>query len=56
MDNTIKQNLIKGLKIRKATIKDTDSIIEIQKKDSFDHSYYLNHKRLKQLIELGEVF
>ena len=44
------------IKIRKATIKDIDLIIDIQKRDGFTHSYYLNRKRLKELFKRGEIF
>jgi len=47
---------VKKLKIRRATAKDIDSIINIQKQDGFTHAYYLTPGRLKKLFERKEIF
>jgi len=43
-------------KIRKASIKDINLIIDVQKRDGFAHAYYLNRRRLKELFKRGEIF
>ena len=44
------------IKIRKATVKNISSIIAIQKRDGFKHSYYLTSRRLKELFKREEIF
>jgi GNAT superfamily N-acetyltransferase len=51
--NTLKLN---KLKIRRATIRDINQIINIQKQDGFAHAYYLTPKRLRGLFKRGEMF
>lgn len=51
-----KTDIVKKLKIRRATIKDFNLIISIQKRDGFVHAYYLTPRRLKRLFERKEIF
>lgn len=44
------------LDIKKATLKDLDKIIDIQKNDGFKHAYYLPEGRLAKLVRRGEAF
>jgi len=44
------------IKIRKAKTEDIDLIIDIQKRDEFDHSYYITRQRLNGLFARGEIF
>ncbi len=39
------------VRIKKATTKDIDSIIKIQKNDPFDHSYYLTPQAFKGPVQ-----
>ena len=55
--NKIKDpQILKQLKIRKATAEDIALILDIQRKDDFAHAYYLTHKRLGGLFKAGEIF
>ena len=46
----------KSVAIRKATQKDARSIIEIQRHDGFNHSYYLTLERLIALLKNESFF
>jgi ribosomal protein S18 acetylase RimI-like enzyme len=56
-ENKIKNTLkLNKLKIRRATIRNINQIINIQKRDGFIHAYYLTRKRLRALFKRGEIF
>jgi len=44
------------INIRKATSKDLNIILRIQKNDGFKHAYYLTRDRFERLLNRGEVF
>lgn len=50
------KNKTLNLTIKKASPKDFDNLIKIQKSDGFNHAYYLNTKRLQKLFDTGELF
>lgn len=50
------KNKKSNLEIRKASPKDFNSLIKIQKRDGFIHAYYLSKKRLQKLFDAGELF
>jgi ribosomal protein S18 acetylase RimI-like enzyme len=45
-----------GIKIKKAGINDWRTIVSIQKKDGFAHSYFTDKKRISVLMKRGEIF
>lgn len=47
---------MKDISIRIATEEDFETILEVQKNDGYEHSYYLTKKRLAKLFERGELF
>jgi hypothetical protein len=55
--NKIKNtHILKKPTIRRATIKDINLIINIQKRDGFAHAYYLTRRRLEGLFKRREIF